>query len=196
MKRNEPWDEAGLRVLAAGYDLLDKIHLLVERSELVIAEVSEPNPNVFYEIGYAAGNRKPLLLLAEAGCDITTDLKGRELIYYESSRAGMTEFRSTFCDQIRSFLGSRVAFLKDMLQGHVPEPVYIVASPKYPGADSRIRGQVFDRRTYGDNLGVVGLLSAFGLILGEGSDVELISAQYCEPNLIQKECNLYLIGSK
>ena len=183
-------------VLAAGYDLLDKIHLLVERSELVIAEISEPNANVFYEIGYAAGNRKSVLLLAEAGREIPTDLRGRELIYYESSRNGMTVFRTVFREQIRSRLGSRVAFLRDMLQGQILEPVYIVASPKYPGDDSRIRGQVYDRRTYGDNLGVVGLLSAFGLILGEGSRVELISAQYCEPDLVQKDCNLYLIGSK
>src|SRR5439155_17570532 len=46
-------------VKAGGHDLLSKIHTLLERADLVIAEISPSNqlnptsPNVFYEIGYA-----------------------------------------------------------------------------------------------------------------------------------------------
>jgi hypothetical protein len=36
-------------IRGSGFDLLNKIHAAIERSELVIAELSEPNANVFYE---------------------------------------------------------------------------------------------------------------------------------------------------
>jgi hypothetical protein len=52
-------------VNASGYDLLEKIHLLIERASLVVAEISLPNPNFFYEVGYASAERKNILLLAE-----------------------------------------------------------------------------------------------------------------------------------
>src|SRR5436190_1443576 len=39
----------------AGFDLLNKIHAAIERSDLTIAEISVSNANVFYEVGYAAG---------------------------------------------------------------------------------------------------------------------------------------------
>jgi predicted nucleotide-binding protein len=56
------------------------------RAELVIADISEPNENVFYELGYAAGMRKQILLIAEKGVMVPTDLKGLQLIEYEPPR--------------------------------------------------------------------------------------------------------------
>jgi hypothetical protein len=54
-------------VPAAGLDLLTKIRHLIARADLVIAEISEPRPNVFYELGYAdALNKNPILLLDQA----------------------------------------------------------------------------------------------------------------------------------
>jgi hypothetical protein len=83
-----------------------------------------------------------------------------------------------------------------MLAPELPHPSYIVASPKYPGATSRIRGQVFDRRTFGDHLGMLGVISAFGLFYGNANGVELISAQHSPPDLFDYDINLYLIGSE
>jgi len=41
------------QVLSSGHELLSKIHLMIDRSALVVAEISEARPNVFYELGYA-----------------------------------------------------------------------------------------------------------------------------------------------
>jgi len=183
-------------VSASGYDLLEKIHYLIQRAELIVSEISTPNPNVFYEVGYAEGIRKKILLLAEENSEIPTDIKGKELITYKTSKTGISEFGTVFSSNVRTAVGSRISLLKEMLLGEIPNPSYIIASPKYPGKDSRIRGQVYDNRTFGDNLGIAGLFSAFGIILGERAKVELVSAQYCEPDILEKDCNLYLIGSK
>jgi hypothetical protein len=183
-------------VSASGYDLLEKIHFLIERAELIVAEISTPNPNVFYEVGYASGNRKNIVLLSEDSSNIPADIRGRELIVYDTSKRGVIAFKEEFFKNAKTIIGSRISLLREMLLADPPLPSYIVASPKYPGEDSRIRGQVYDTRTFGDNLGVVGLLSAFGTILGERAKVELISAQYCDPDILKKDYNLYVIGSK
>jgi len=188
-------------VLAAGYDLLDKVHLLIDRAEVVLAEITPRradcySPNVFYEIGYAVAQKKELLLLIERGCEVPADLRGREVIAYEESARGTAELERQVCNHIRSRVNSRVALLQDMLEGPVPDPAYIVASPKYPGPESRIWGQLWDERTYGDNLGIRGLFSAFAAARGESIAVELISAQNASPALERNPWNLYLIGSR
>ncbi len=183
-------------VKSAGYDLLEKIHFLIEKAELVVAEISEKGENVYYEIGYASGIRKTILILAETGTDVPADLKGKELINYDTSYDGMQSLHSAFCAHVRTSLSSRISLLREMLLGDYPNPSYIIASPKYPGAESRILGQVYDTVTFGDNLGIVGLLSAFGTVLGELAKIELVSAHHCDPNILSKDCNLYVIGSK
>ncbi|MEW6249821.1 MAG: hypothetical protein AB1716_04180 [Planctomycetota bacterium] len=181
---------------AAGHDLLAKIHLLIDRAELVIAEITDRSPNVFYEVGYAVGAQKPLLLLIQKGRPVPTDLKGRELIEYSESREGIELLDRSLSEHVRLRINSHVPALRDMLQAEDPHPAYIVASPRYPQATrSRILGQVYDRRTFGDNLGILGLISAFGVMGGESASVELISAQYGPPDLCERDVNLYLIGS-
>jgi hypothetical protein len=79
-----------------------------------------------------------------------------------------------------------------MLQGDTPTPVHIVASPKH--RPTSVAAAV--RHTFGDNLGILGLITAFGSILGETPGVELLSAEHFPPEYLETESNLYLIGSK
>ncbi len=179
----------------AGFDLLEKIHIMIERAELVIAEVSERNPNVFYELGYAVGIKKSVLLIARRGVEIPTDLRGRELILYSDDKGGTKTFAEELRNNLRRRMNSQIALLRDMLEAEKPLPAFIVASPKYPSRRSRIPGAPRDRRTFGDNLGILGLVSAFGSIFGETNGIELVSGQYCSPEVPAGEHNLYVIGS-
>ncbi len=181
-------------VPGAGHDLLAKIHLLIERAELIIAEVSTHSPNVFYEVGYAVAAQKSLLLLVEHGIEVPTDLKGREVIEYDESQPGMAVFDKRLRDHLRLRVNSQVSLLRDMLEADVPQPAYIIASPRHPAPTSPF-GQHFFQRTFGDYLGILGLVSAFGSFMGEGTGVELIPAQFCVPKLWQQRISLYLIGS-
>jgi hypothetical protein len=181
----------------AGLDLLNKVHFAIERSELVIAEISEINANVFYEVGYAAGIQKPILLIADRRAPIPTDLRGRELILYSDDRHGLDAFSSELALHVRERVATEVALLSDMLMAERPRPVYILASPRQnPGPDSRSTGHTRERRTFGDNVGIVRLLAAFGMMFGDTSAVELVSAQYCADEIETADLNLFLIGSK
>jgi len=184
------------QVPSTGYDLLNKIHQLIDRAELVIAEISELSPNVFYEIGYAVGVQKPPMLLIEKGKDVPTDIRGLEFIEYENRLGGSKVFEQAFRNHLRFRLNSELALLRDMLEAPDPHPSHIVVSPKPPGVHGRTRAQVFEKRTFGDHLGTLGLTSAFGSIWGAGRGVELISAEHSPPDLPDGDMNLYLIGSR
>jgi hypothetical protein len=70
--------------------ILDDIRQQIEESHVVIAEVSTPNPNVFYELGYAHALNKPAILLArrEPDKDLPFDIQGYRAIFYDDSIGG------------------------------------------------------------------------------------------------------------
>jgi hypothetical protein len=177
-------------VPAAGHDLLGKVHLLIERAEIIIADITNANPNVFYEVGYSRALKKPMVLLVEAGQDVPTDVRGLEVIRHEigDDEGALSEL----AEQVKLRLTSRLALLRDMLQGDKPTPAYVVAAPKH--RPSSVGCAI--RHTFGDNLGILGLISAFGSLLGENSAVELLSADHFPESFLDEEANVYLIGSK
>jgi len=184
------------QVLRSGHELLVKIHDLIEGAALIIGEVSEPRPNVFYELGYAKGLRKTPLLLIEKGKELPYDLRGLEVLEYQNNMDGVERLRENLTGHLRFWLRPHLLMLRRMLAPSNPEKSYIVASPKYPGAINRLQGQVFDTRTFGDQLGILGVIAAFGSLYGDAKNIELISAQYASKDLSQRDLNLFLIGSK
>jgi predicted nucleotide-binding protein len=52
---------------------------------LIIADVSQQNPNVFYELGFAHALRKPTILLfnSKSGSGLPSDLDGLQYIAYD-----------------------------------------------------------------------------------------------------------------
>jgi hypothetical protein len=67
--------------------LQDIIQGLAE-SNVIIAEITPTNANVFYELGYAHALRKPVILLAEQGRQLPFDIGGYRVIFYEDAIRG------------------------------------------------------------------------------------------------------------
>ena len=67
-------------------DIMDWLQERIERSTFVIAEVSQPNPNVYLEIGYAWGRRKDVILAANNSCSLPFDIRGHRCLKYEIIR--------------------------------------------------------------------------------------------------------------
>jgi nucleoside 2-deoxyribosyltransferase-like protein len=54
--------------------ILEQIYAEIARADVVVAEMSGRNANVFYEAGYAHGIRKPVVFMTTDGDDIPHDL--------------------------------------------------------------------------------------------------------------------------
>ncbi len=59
----------------------------IQSSDFVVADVSQQNPNVMYEIGLAQGMKKPtILLVSRKSKGIPADLEGSLFVVYDSER--------------------------------------------------------------------------------------------------------------
>lgn len=63
-------------------DIVTEIRARIERSAAVVALLDAHNPNVFLEVGYAWGVRKPAILLLHDTHDPPFDVKNQRLIRY------------------------------------------------------------------------------------------------------------------
>jgi nucleoside 2-deoxyribosyltransferase len=64
--------------------VLEKIYDSIRSADAVIAEVSTPNPNVYYEIGFAHALGKPVVLLTRDVANSPFDLRGYNHIVYSN----------------------------------------------------------------------------------------------------------------
>jgi len=71
--------------------MIDRIYKQIEQADIVIADLSDRNENVFYELGYAHAKNKLCLLLTRNTDDIPFDLKHRRHIVYGDSISYLKE---------------------------------------------------------------------------------------------------------
>ncbi len=67
----------------------DVVNLMRERiasSAVVVADLSEANPNVYLEVGYAWGVQVPCVLICSKKSDLKFDLRGQRCLFYGSIR--------------------------------------------------------------------------------------------------------------
>jgi hypothetical protein len=65
--------------------ILDRMFNQIAKADLIVADMSERNPNVFYEVGYAHALGKTTILLTRDEADIPFDLKHYQHIVYGGS---------------------------------------------------------------------------------------------------------------
>lgn len=64
--------------------IVERIHRQIESADFIIADMSKPNPNVFYEVGYAHAKHKLCILLTNNVDTIPFDLKHLPHIVFSS----------------------------------------------------------------------------------------------------------------
>jgi hypothetical protein len=90
---------------APGIILQDIVASLV-RSAVVIAEITPPNPNVFYELGYAHALGKPTILLAERDRQLPFDVSGYRVIFYDNTIGGKHQVEKSLREHLSSIFGN------------------------------------------------------------------------------------------
>jgi hypothetical protein len=90
--------------------ILDRIFTQISKADVVVADMTGRNPNVFYEVGYAHALGKITLLLTQAVDDIPFDLKHRQHIVYGGK-----------IDALRKELGDRLRWaIEESLRNRSP----------------------------------------------------------------------------
>ena len=68
--------------------IFEDIKREITEAKVVIAEITAPNQNVFYELGYAHALNKPTILLARRGQELPFDIRSYRVIFYEDTIGG------------------------------------------------------------------------------------------------------------
>jgi hypothetical protein len=71
--------------------ILARIYNQIAKADLIVADMTGRNPNVFYEVGYAHALGQTVILLTRNSEDIPFDLKHYPHIVYQGSIAGLKE---------------------------------------------------------------------------------------------------------
>lgn len=66
--------------------ILKRIYDQIAKADVIVADMSDQNPNVFYETGYAYALDKRVILLKQKGQDIPFDVKHYPHIIYEKNK--------------------------------------------------------------------------------------------------------------
>ena len=89
-------------VFRPGVILQDIIRGIVD-SDVVIAEITPVNANVFYELGYAHALNKPTILLANRNTEkLPFDISGYRVIFYDDSIRGKRDIEATLRRHLES----------------------------------------------------------------------------------------------
>ncbi|MBG0860290.1 MAG: hypothetical protein IQL11_12365 [Bacteroidales bacterium] len=180
----------------AGADLRLKIHSAIDNAVFVIGDVSEPRPNIYYELGYAIACNKPVILIKKEHAEIHTDLQGLEMINYTDNKLGWQFFEKSLRQHLNIHKDSNISLLRALVLPPNPQPSLIVINPKQPPTTPRISDHIREiKLTYGDYLGLSGIMGAYTTIYGEHIIPEIVNAASADNSIVDCDANLFLIGS-
>jgi hypothetical protein len=103
-------DELGISIQRADDNyapgpFMEKVWSGIFHAQLVLADCTEKNPNVFYEIGMAHTVGKQVALITRSEKDIPSDIKNHDFISYIYDPEGV----DTLVDKLRAFFTSHLA---------------------------------------------------------------------------------------
>jgi hypothetical protein len=84
--------------------ILQDIAQGIVEAEVVIAEITPANENVFYELGYSHALNKPTILLAERGKELPFDVSGYRVLFYDNTIAGKKQIEEGLRKHLEAIL--------------------------------------------------------------------------------------------
>ena len=85
-------------------DLLREIITALATSHVVVADLTDQNPNVYWELGVRQSFAHPPVTIAEKGTRIPFDIITKAILYYPRDRLKDTNFRASFKEAIQDFV--------------------------------------------------------------------------------------------
>lgn len=107
--------------------MLERIFTQISKADLLVADMTGRNPNVFYEVGYAHALGKIVLLLTQDAGDIPFDLQHRQHIVYGGS---IETLREQLCPQLQWAIGESRRRTKPGASERFSVRIYAVEVPR------------------------------------------------------------------
>lgn len=84
--------------------IVDDIRNSIDRADIVVADLTGKNANVFYEVGICHTLDKPVLLMAQSIEDVPFDLRHRRVLLYEYSPRGCKKLEKSLQENLLAML--------------------------------------------------------------------------------------------
>jgi nucleoside 2-deoxyribosyltransferase len=86
--------------------VIEDINRGIETAQIVIAEITPKNENVFYEVGYAHALKKPTILLVdmEKKKELPFDLSSYRCLFYQNSIGGKRKVEEALRKYLQTIL--------------------------------------------------------------------------------------------
>jgi hypothetical protein len=121
---NEPLTSLRLDdVLVAG-KITDQIVAELRAADLYIADITESNPNVMWEVGFAAAMQRPIIPISQSTEDLPFDIKDLRIVRYN-------------LDDLDTTLHPRLVQAIQQTMTHYDLPRQRVSTAQLPGATAR-----------------------------------------------------------
>lgn len=87
----------------------------ISKSDLIIADLTEPNPNVYYEMGIAHALKKPVISLTQDISELPFDLKSYRVIEYSIHFANIRKAKKELKDLLKEFQSGEMPYSNPVL---------------------------------------------------------------------------------
>lgn len=161
--------------------ILERIYNQISKADIIIADMSNRNPNVFYEVGYAHALGKTTILLTNDSVDIPFDLKHYPHIIYNNKISKLKKELTTKLKWlIENDIDSKEAYSVDIdiyLDGQSlssNDVVYLTPNEKFPSPEFTLHNNTFKTYNPGDyRIGIITDKNYTGLSGRESNTIKL-----------------------
>jgi hypothetical protein len=92
--------------IEVGKPIIDQLYDALEHADLVICDITGTNPNIMYNLGYAHGFKKPVILISDKPELVPFDVRSVKTIFYDNKSTERSSFtkllRLTILDAIEN----------------------------------------------------------------------------------------------
>lgn len=84
--------------------IMDDVRQSIQRSRIVVADLTGRNPNVFYEVGIAHTLKKDVLLLSQSMNDVPFDVRHLRVLVYDATPRGCKQLEEKVAENVNAIL--------------------------------------------------------------------------------------------
>ena len=93
--------------------VIDTIQYLINKADILISDISERNPNVYYEVGYAHALGKKIIFITQNIDGLPFDIRHWKCINYKNTEAGLKKLERELILMVKSIVNDEKKELLD-----------------------------------------------------------------------------------